>query len=81
MKKYLRKYKLQDVVGKLYKERVYAHINELSEAQPGTSDWLKFYPSAVAQVTKELTEEELAECEESRDEWNKAGPIKEEQQK
>lgn len=79
--RYTKHYKTQDVVAKLHKQRIYDLISSQTEAASGTSEWLKLYPRALAETTKELSKDELADVEETKDEWNARGPSKDEQEK
>jgi hypothetical protein len=74
-------YTAKDVAKEKFKERIQEQIAELTDAPPGATDWLKYYPAAHSAIFKDLDEEELEECEALAEEWNKAGPGGEKQAK
>lgn len=80
-KSYIRTYTTKDIAGSLHKDRISEIIAQKTDEPSGSKDWLRHYPAALAAVYKDLTEEELEECQEKQKEWNETGPTKEEQQK
>jgi hypothetical protein len=43
-------------------------------ALPGTQAYITAYQKNCSQVIKNLTPEQLAQCQQQADEWNSAGP-------
>ena len=74
IRSYIRASTAKDAAGSIHKDRINQIIQAKTESRSGSKDWLAHYPRALNHVFSELTEDEVAACEETRDQWNEAGP-------
>ncbi|MDT7543720.1 MAG: hypothetical protein QOE33_3633 [Acidobacteriota bacterium] len=74
VKSYRKKYTAKEVAKEHFKRLIAEHIETLTDSKPGSRDWLKYYPAAHTAVFNALDDEQLKECEELAEEWNKVGP-------
>jgi len=76
-----KKYTAKEVAKEHFKDLILEHIQTLTDAKPGSPDWLKYYPATHTSVFNSLDEYQFQECEELAKEWNKVGPNQRKQAK
>jgi len=72
-----RAFSVRDVIKVSHKEQIRAIISEKTEDQPGSGDWLSYYPGTLTNVINGLMEDELATAEDEARRWNEDRPPKE----
>jgi hypothetical protein len=65
------------VVKITHREHIHALVAEHTNDGPGETDWLRNYPAALTRLMKSLSEEELADAQNTADKWaNEGAPRK-----
>jgi hypothetical protein len=81
VKSFKKNYTAKGVAKDHFKDLILAHIQNLTDAKPGSPGWLKYYPAAHTAVFEGLDEDQLEECEQLAKEWNSNGPNPQKQAK
>src|SRR3981189_3981435 len=81
VKSFKRKYTAKGVAKDHFKDLILEHIQNLTDAKPGSPGWLKYYPATHIAVFEGLDEDQLEECKQLAKEWNSTGPNPQKQAK
>jgi hypothetical protein len=74
VRRYKKNYTAKEIAKHQFKDLIVEHIQTLTDANPGSPDWLKHYPSAHKEVFNNLDEEQQEQCERIAERWNTSGP-------
>ena len=53
----------------IFRDRIHDEVTLQMDAAPGSHEWLAKYPAALSKVYKELDDDEMAQCEQTLEEW------------
>jgi hypothetical protein len=70
-------FSVRDVVKITHREQIHALVAEHTNDGPGETDWLRNYPAALSRLMKGLSEEELADAQNTADQWANEGAPRE----
>jgi hypothetical protein len=62
---------------KMFKNEIHDLVDAATDAEQGTTAWLKVYMSTLSHFMKNMTPEQTEEVEAKVDDWNKEGPDEE----
>jgi hypothetical protein len=64
-------------VVKTFKKEIHDRIQDITQAESGSKEWLKVYMSVLSDFMKNMSEDQSLQVEAKVDEWNQEGPEEE----